>query len=515
MLSERVDQELSDQDRLIFEAIVPADHRLRRVAASIDFNSFREQLASYYHPRMGRPGDAVLLVKVIFLQYFYFLSDAQVIERGQTDLAFRWFLGLSLGEAPPNPSTLSYFRSRLGAEGAQAVMDSLTRQSQQQGLLKYRLRLKDATHVMANIAIRATLPLAAEIREKVLTAARPFAADQVAATEARVVEIRATTAGRDDTARLAPRVELLQEILTWAIPLERPDNADEMAWTKFEQARELLQKMLQDADHPQAGDRLRSAQDPDARRGKHGQFYDGYLLDVMMDPDSELITALNLLPANGHEGADAATLIRHEESVTGEDVKAISIDGAGYAGEVLRELQDPEGLALDVYVPYKESSASNQFASSEFVEDVEHQYVTCPAGQTSRYRQREESRHGTSYRFALTTCVDCPLRERCLGRVPKGPFGRTVRKSDYEAEHNAVREKVTTPEYRAVKKEHPKIERKLSELVNRHGARRARYRGLAKVLSQQIWIVIAVNAKRITKLLSGALTPSLSSATTK
>ena len=83
---------------------------------------------------------------------------------------------------------------------------------------------------------------------------------------------------------------------------------------------------------------------------------------------------------------------------------------------------------------------------------------------------------------------------------PPKKTGRTVRKSDYEKEYQSTREKAKTPEYKAIKKEHPKIERKLSELVNCHGARRARYWGLAKVLCQQLWIAFTVNVKRIIKL---------------
>jgi hypothetical protein len=88
-----------------------------------------------------------------------------------------------------------------------------------------------------------------------------------------------------------------------------------------------------------------------------------------------------------------------------------------------------------------------------------------------------------------------------LGREPTGPFGRTVRKNDYDPEYEAVRAKAGTPAYTAVKQEHPKVERKLAELVRRHGARYARYRGLPKILCQQIWTVTAVNIKRMIKLL--------------
>ena len=502
MLSKRVDLEWSDQDRLIFEALVPVSHRLRQIAARIDFESFHDVLAPYYHASMGRPGDGVLLVKVLFLQYFYTLSDRQVIERLQSDAAFRWFVGLSLLDNPPDSSTLTYFRSRLGVEGTTAVMDSLIRLARHYGLLKHRLRLKDATHVVANVAIRATLPLLAEVREKILSAARPFAEEDAAASEARLVEVRAATKGCDDAVRLASRVGLLQDILVWARRITRPEGADETAWMKFEHARELLEKMLEDAAHPEAGDRLRSAHDPDVRRGKHGQFYDGYLVDILMDSDSELITSINVLPANGYEGADAIALIRHEESVTGENVQAMSIDGAGHAGEVLRELQDPDGLALDMYVPPQASSAPKHlFASTEFIEDAAHHTLTCPAGHSSHSLRRDEGRHGRVYTFSKATCSGCPLLERCMDHAPQRQ-GRTVRKSDYEQEYQAVRDKAATPEYEAVKKEHPKVERKLSEMVNRHGARRARYRGLAKVLCQQLWIAIAVNVKRMTKLLS-------------
>ena len=50
--------------------------------------------------------------------------------------------------------------------------------------------------------------------------------------------------------------------------------------------------------------------------------------------------------------------------------------------------------------------------------------------------------------------------------------------------------------------EHPKIERKLSELVRRHGARRARYRGLVKVLCQELMSALVTNVKRMVKLVS-------------
>jgi IS5 family transposase len=79
--------------------------------------------------------------------------------------------------------------------------------------------------------------------------------------------------------------------------------------------------------------------------------------------------------------------------------------------------------------------------------------------------------------------------------------GRTVIKNEYEGEYQRMRAKAQTSAYAAVRSEHPKIERKLSDVVRRHGARRARYRGREKVLCGGLLAAIAANVKRIVHLL--------------
>ncbi|NTW01748.1 MAG: hypothetical protein HGA19_10695 [Oscillochloris sp.] len=56
-----------------------------------------------------------------------------------------------------------------------------------------------------------------------------------------------------------------------------------------------------------------------------------------MDADSQIITALDVLAANGDEAADASALIQHEATVHGNDVQTLSTDTAGFRGVMLRE----------------------------------------------------------------------------------------------------------------------------------------------------------------------------------
>lgn len=492
-----------DIDQLVFGKLVPQDHYLRKVLQVIDFEPFRAIMEPCYSPDHGRPAlEPLLLLKLEFLQFHYNLSDREVIAQAQVNVAFRLFLGLSLDSPLPVPSLFTVFRQRLGAERHQQLFDGVVAQARRNGLVKDRLRLKDATHVIANIAIPSTIVLLAQMRDKLAAAVQPFEPAVVASWRDKATSIRTVTADLSDPERLLQRVLHLREIVAWVDTWVAGQSRDpaEAAWQRALAAQELAHRVLADRDDPKKGDQTRSMHDPDARRGRHGTWYDGYLLDVAMDADSELITALNLLPANGDEAADAEHLIVHEETTHGNDVAALSMDGAGFQGELLRDLQDPQGLALDFYTPPKAEPATRYFTPQQFQHDPEQGTLTCPAGQKAKYRQRDSEGASWVFRFDRDTCAHCALRARCVEELPK-TTGRTVRKSDYEAFHQAARAKAETEQFRQVRREHPRIERKLSELVRWHDGRVARYCGIAKVLAQELMTGIVVNVKRMVRLL--------------
>ncbi len=63
---------------------------------------------------------------------------------------------------------------------------------------------------------------------------------------------------------------------------------------------------------------------------------------------------------------------------------------------------------------------------------------------------------------------------------------------------------------RRSQKERPKIDRKFAECKSFPGLRKARYRGLAKVIIQTLMVAIVVNCKRLVKLAqTRSLTPRL------
>ena len=530
---------LTEFDERVFRQFLPKDHLLVTAEREIDWEAFQPTLAEYYSRDLGPPAlDPVRMLKLEFLRYWYQLSDRQVLLRLETDLSFRWFLQVGHRFWMPDASSLCRFRGRLGEKGFAAVFDQLVSQARQLGLVKDRLRLKDASHVVANIAVPTTLKLVAQIRDRLLEALEPFDAEWVSGQRLEVNLLRQRTQDQDAEARLATRVAHLQELVAWAESLAAPsvderDSTTDAAWQHLQQTLVLAQKILQDRQ-PNAMHKTLSTHDPDARRGRHGEYYDGYLVDVLVDADSTIVTQINVLEAGGDEAGDAVQMVLAEQKAHGNQIENLSIDGIGFHGPMLRELEGPVatpearhdvpadplsnpvapreapmGLGVKVFVPPKTDLNEGRFTNADFILNADGASATCPAGQTSTSTYYHTTNHMTTFRFSRATCEACPLKERCLAPTKKRVTGRTVCKNDYDQEYSRVRQRAKTAEFAAVRREHPAVERKLNELMNHHDGRHAKYWGRVKVHIQELMTGFVVNTKHMIRLLLAPLRAEL------
>ena len=74
----------------IYNAIIPANHLLRKIKENIDFSFVNPMLRKQYCENFGRPAkEPEMMFKLLFLKKLYDLSDETLISSARTDMAAR------------------------------------------------------------------------------------------------------------------------------------------------------------------------------------------------------------------------------------------------------------------------------------------------------------------------------------------------------------------------------------------------------------------------------------------
>ena len=263
-------------------------------------------------------------------------------------------------------------------------------------------------------------------------------------------------------------------------------------------AAELLgQLLLQDVERTEGGaslkdgvsrDRMMSVHDPEMRHGhkSSSRRFDGHKAAIVVDTDSQLITAVEVLPGNAPDNLGALELVEQSEANTGVPVEEAMGDAAYGDGDT-REAFADAGRTLIARVPGRPNRS--HFPKEDFRIDLEAVSCTCPAGQVTRTivpAGRRTDQMGRTYRleafrFDAAVCGACPLRFQCLAAKPG--TGRTVRLHPQEAllqQARALQQSEAFSEYR---QRRVVVEHRLARLVQL-GIRQSRYFGRIKTRFQ-------------------------------
>lgn len=128
-----------------------SNERLSRIEALIDWDPIAERARAVREARTGRPPyPALAMLKALYLQAMYDLSDPGLEEALLDRLSFRRFCGFSLEGGTPDATTLLRFR-HAAAEAAvlQDCFEAINRQLASRGLMLKKGTLMDATLVAA------------------------------------------------------------------------------------------------------------------------------------------------------------------------------------------------------------------------------------------------------------------------------------------------------------------------------------------------------------------------------
>jgi IS5 family transposase len=144
--------QLSFYGNHIYDRVIPKDHFLKLLNKAVDFSFVNELCRDAYTLDFGRPAyGPEMMFKVIFLQFLYGVSDRRIEEEVNFNLVLKWFVGLAVDESPPDSSSLTRFRDRLGEELFTNIFNQIVEIAREKGLVSDRLSIVDSTDVKAKV----------------------------------------------------------------------------------------------------------------------------------------------------------------------------------------------------------------------------------------------------------------------------------------------------------------------------------------------------------------------------
>lgn len=450
-----------------------------------------EDLFSSGRGRPSVPGDVIATVLV--LQALEGLSDRDAAKALRTDISWKVAAGLALDDEGINYSVLTYWRTRLRrSERPERIFDAVREVVDQTGVLKGRKRRAlDSTLLDDAVATQDTVTQLVSAIRRVRRLVPEAAAVDVSAHDYDASG-KPVCAWDDPDAKDALVSGLVNDALAIIDATAGIELSDEQA-----NAVGLLALVAGQDVEPGDGegtwriaqrvapDRVISTVDPDSRHMHKSRsvYRDGYKAHIAVEPETGIVTATALTPANAGDGPTGIALLDDEKR--GMQVLA---DSAYGSAEVRVELHRRRHRAAIKAIPLRRPVPGG-FDRDDFLIDHQARTATCPAGHT-----RSITASGAVTFGAI--CRDCPERHRCT----TSKTGRTLKIGEHDAvlvqARQAWNDGDFIDDYRQWR---PMVERSIAWLVAR-GHRRVRYRGIERNQLGLAHRVAALNLRRLVNL---------------
>lgn len=425
----------------------------------------------------GRPSvPADVIATAMVLQSLEGLSDRDAVEAFRTDLRWKVACGVSLADEGFHPTVLTLWRNRLRASDAPerifeavrqvvadtGVLTNRTRRALDSTLLDDAVATQDTVTQLTSVIrrVRRTVPQAAAV---VVSAhdydkgGKPACAwdDPVARDELVTGLVNDAVAILDavDGIDLGDADAALVGLLALVAGQDVEPGDEEGTWRIFDGTAE---------------DRVISTVDPETRHMHKSQslYRDGYKAHIAVEPETGIITACDLTPANIGDGPVGVELLQDEDPGL-----VVLADSAYGSGPVRSDLKDAKHTVVIKPWPLGRNRrlGDDQYDRDDFTIDYQSRTVTCPNKVTVSISATGRANFGRR-------CNGCPVRDRCTAAAR----GRTFTVGDYDEFLAQARaqwhKRDDISDYRQYR---PMVERSIAWLVT-NGHRRVRYRGVER-----------------------------------
>ncbi len=451
--------------------------------------------ADLFPSSRGRPSiPAGVMASAMILKELEGLSDRQAADALRCDIRWKVACGLALDDGGVHYTVFTYWRQRLAkSQSPDRIADAVRAVVDATGVLTGRKRRAlDSTLLDDAVATQDTVTqLVSQIR-RVRRLIPEAAAVDVAAHDYDASG-KPVCAWDDPDAKTAlvsglvnDAVAVLDAVADIGIDAEAADAVGLLALVAGQDVEPGDDEGTWRIFDGTARDRVISTVDPDARHMHKSvsRYRDGYKAHIAVEPETGIVTASTLTPANAADGPVGVELLEGE--TPGLQVLADSAYGSGETRAALRKAKHTQAIKA---IPLARPKIDSGYSRDDFIVDHTNRTVTCPDGHTITIAAKGTATFGKR-------CRGCPSRQRCT--TAKNGRSLTISQHDDElvAARQAWNDGVFIDDYRQYR---PMVERSIAWIVA-NGHRRVRYRGVEANRTQLAIRVAAINLRRLVNL---------------
>lgn len=437
------------------EELVPKDHLVRMIDECMDFTFIEEEVKDLYS-RIGRSSvPPIVLFKMLMINKLFGINSMRkTCEECKVNLAYRWFLGLSMEDDIPNYSTWSknYVRRYKDSDIFNIIFKRILKQAIEYGFVNMEAVFYDGTHQKANANKRKCTDEEVEIQAKYY------------------------------------QEELLEEVNKVRIEhnqkgIKEVENEElDFDYKTGKEIKVVKTKHIK-----------KSTTDPDSghyHKGEHEQCF-AYTHNTCSDKNSFVID-FETTPGNVH---DSTSFHKVREKVMKEHNDEITFEvlDAGYkTPAICKEIIESEKIPLLPYTIPK--GKKEMFKTKEFIYDEYNDIYICPNNEILKYSTTTKEGY-KQYKSNPIKCCKCPLKDKCTKSKNNQKIISVHVWNEYVEQANELR---YTQAWKEIYPERKKtIERIFGDCKENMGLRFTRVKGLEKNRCNASMIFTCHNLKKM------------------
>ncbi|WP_354020159.1 IS1182 family transposase [Exiguobacterium sp. PvP048] len=442
MMGKRDQHHRSENITITLEQLVPQDHLVRKVDQVMDFEFVYPLVEKLYCENNGRPSiNPVLLIKMALLQYLFSIpSMRRTIKEIETNVAYRWFLGIRLDEKVPHFSTFgkNYVRRFQDTDVFETIFYRILSQAVDAGFVDPSVLFMDSTHIKANANKRKFK------KKKIVRRA----------------------------------IQQYKEELDLEINEDRVLHGKKPFTPK--ESRLETREIKESTTDPESGYYV---------KGERERLF-AYSCHTACDRNG-FVLGMILTPGNVHDSKMLEPLLESVSHRFGQS-SAVVADSAYKTVQLARHLLQRNILPVFPYT--RPRGVKGMFKTKDFYYDEYYDCYLCPKNQVLRYQTTTREGY-REYVSDSTICASCSFLSECTKSQENK---KMILRHIWQEAMDEVEHLRHTPVNRALyQKRQETIERVFADAKEKHGMRWARYRGLKKTTLQAMLTFSALNLKKL------------------